>query len=396
MRVFPLLLALLLGLAVAQSAPTTTTPSPSAPVASVADDAVVAAEPSITFDERGWPTGPVAADVADAAVAAWLLREPVAVADLAAMTPADACLRLPDLVTAPPPPGGTRVITEDRRSLPTAVPDDDRAAFTYAAVRPTNALDVVQVDLVRVDDLWQVQRVGFRAATGLTGVRAWLQTRPASIAFVLLTLLVVLALVRPSPLRRALAFGLRTVRAHRRTIVVTMALLYGVFGLGALSGAALPPECDVAVMTVLESAIGQLGAQAAYASGDVARAAVVTFYQNFVVVTFSVHFFLVLLFGIPSYLVAIPQFFLLGIPFGLLAGTSLLALVPVLVLLVLELTAYFLVVSGGGVVLGAVFRRGFGAYPQAVRAAASLLVPAGLLLLIGAWYEAILLIAAGF
>jgi hypothetical protein len=213
---------------------------------------------------------------------------------------------------------------------------------------------------------------------------------------VLLTLLVVLGLVRPSPLRRALAFGLSTARAHRTTIVVTMALLYGVFGLGALSGAALPPECDVAIMTVLETAVGQLGATAAYGSGDVARAAVVTFYQNFVVVTFSVHFFLVLLFGIPSYLVAFPQFFLLGIPFGLLGGTNFLGLVPVLVLLLLELTAYFLVVSGGGVVLGTLFRRGFAAYPQAVRAAASLLVPAGLLLLIGAWYEAVLVIAAGF
>lgn len=392
MRVFPLLIALLLGLAVAQSAPAPTVPAPIEPAASLADEATA----STTVDERGWPTGPDAVEVADAAVAAWLLREPLAIADLTAMTPAEACQRLPDMVSAPPPPRGTRVIMEDRRSVPTPVPDDDRASFTYAAVRPTDALDVVQVDLVRVDDSWQVQHVGFRATTGLTGVRAWLQTPSASIAFVLLTLLVVLALVRPSPLRRALALGLRTMRAHRTTIVVTMALLYGVFGLGAMSGAALPPECDVAIMTVLETAIGQLGATAAYASGDIARAAVVTFYQNFVVVTFSVHFFLVLLFGIPSYLVALPQFFLLGIPFGLLGGTTFLGLVPVLVLLVLELTAYFLVVSGGGVVLGTLFRRGFTAYPQAVRAAASLLVPAGLLLLIGAWYEAVLVVAAGF
>jgi hypothetical protein len=123
------------------------------------------------LDERGWPTGPDAAEVADAAVAAWLVREPLAVADLTAMTPAEACLRLPDLIRAPPPPRGTRVITEDRRAVPTPVPDDDRASFTYAAVRPTDALDVVQVDLARVDDTWQVQRVGFRAATGLTGVR---------------------------------------------------------------------------------------------------------------------------------------------------------------------------------------------------------------------------------
>jgi hypothetical protein len=235
MRAFPLLLALLLGLALAQP------PAPAAPTAPAADATATPAAPT-TLDERGWPTGPDAAEVADAAVAAWLVREPLAVADLTAMTPAEACLRLPDLVSAPPPPRGTRVITEDRRAVPIGGPDDDRAAFTYAAVRPTDALDVVQVDLVRVDDTWQVQRVGFRAATGPTGVRAWLQTPPASIAFVLVTLVVVLGLVRPSPLRRALAFGLRTARAHRTTIVVTMVLLYAVFGLGALSGAALPPS----------------------------------------------------------------------------------------------------------------------------------------------------------
>jgi hypothetical protein len=328
-------------------------------------------------------------------VSAWLLRVPLSLPDLTGITPAEACLLIPDAVTAPPPPSGTRVVLEDRRALTPVDADDDRASFTYAAVRPNDVLDVVQVDLVRTEDVWRVERVGFRTATGLTGVRAWLQTPPASVAFVLLTVLVVLGLIRPSPLRRGLAFGLRTVRAHRTTVIVTMVLLYGVFGIGALAGATLPPECETAVLVVLEGALGQLGAQQAYGSGDVARAAVLTFYQNYFVVTFSVHFFLVLLFGIPSYIVAVPQFFLLGLPFGLLGGGSLLALLPVLVLLVLELSAYFLVVSGGGILLGTLFRRGFGAYPVAVRTAASLLVPAGLLLLIGAWYEAIVLILIG-
>ena len=314
--------------------------------------------------------------------------------ELAVLSPEEACRLLPEALRAPPPPAGTRVVLEDRRPLPH--PDDpDRTAFTYAAVRPGDELDVVQVDLRRGDGGWVVERVGFRVTDELVGVRAWLQTPFASTAFVALTLLVLWGLARPSPLRRALAQGLATARAHRTTVAVTMGLLYAVFGLGVVVGASLPPACDEAVLTIVEGAVQQLGLQQAYGSGDAARAAVVTFYQNFVVVTFSVHFFLTLLLGVPSYLLAVPQFFVLGLPFGLVLGAPIVALLPLLVLVLLELTAYFLVVSGGGIVLGTLFRRGFGAYPQAVRSAASLLVPAGLLLLVGAWYEAVLIVVFG-
>ncbi len=349
---------------------------------------------AIETDARGWPVGADPEQVADAAVGAWLEREPVAIAELASLPAAEVCRRLPEALQAPPPPAGTRVVVEDRRWLE-GDPADDRRAFTYAAVRPGDVLDVVQVDLTEDEGVWRVERVGFRTTAELTGMRAWVQTPLASGAFVALTLLVLLGLARPSPLRRGLATGLATARAHRTTVLLTMGVLATVFALGIGAGAALPQECDAAVLAIVTSAIDQVGAQQAYGSGDVARAATVTFYQNFVVVTFSMHFFLTLLMGVPSYLVAVPQFFVLGIPFGLLAGTSLTALIPMLVLIALELTAYFLVISGGGIVLGTLFRRGFGAYPVAARQAASLLVPAGLLLLLGAWYEAVLLVAIG-
>jgi hypothetical protein len=348
----------------------------------------------LPLDDRGWPVGDDPEAVADAAVLAWLEREPIAITELAALPAEEVCRLLPETLQAPPPPPGTRVVLEDRRRLELG-PDDERRAYTYAAVRPGDVLDVVQVDLLPADEGWRVERVGFRTTAELTGVRAWLQTPTASGAFVALTLLVLLGLARPSPLRRGLAMGLATARRHRTTVIVTMGLLYVAFALGAVAGASLPPECDTAVLAILTSAIDQVGAQQAYGSDDVARAATVTFYQNFVVVTFSVHFFLTLLLGVPSYLLALPQFFLHGIPFGLLTGSSLVALLPAIVLIVVEFTAYFLVISGGGIVLGTLFRRGFGAYPSAARQAASLLVPAGLLLLAGAWYEAVLVIVLG-
>ncbi len=346
--------------------------------------------PSLPLDERGWPVGEDAGQVADAAIAVWLGQTPTSLTELAGRSPEEICSSLPGLVANPPPPSGTRVRVEERLPV-TLEGEPDRAAFTYAAVRSGELLDVVQVDLRRVDATWQVDRVGFRVENG-DGGRPWLQTRGAAIAFVVFTLLVLLLLLRPSPLRRALAASVLTIRRHRRTVLVTMVALYAVFTVGVLAGASLPDACDEAVLVVVQNATAELGAVDAYASGDLARAAVVTFYQNFVVVTFSVHFLLSLLMGAPTYLLAVPQFFLLGLPFGLLSDTTALALVPVVVLVGIELTAYFLVVSGGGIVLTTLFRRGFGAYPEAVRQAASLLVPAGLLLLIGAWYEAIVLI----
>jgi fumarate reductase subunit C len=348
---------------------------------------------ALPLDERGWPYGDDPAAVADAAVTAWLERPAPTIADLAGRPAEEVCAALPGLVANPPPAAGTEVRLAERRAADVADPAAE-ASFTYAAVRPGDVLDVVQVDLTRTEEAWTVARVGFRVDPATTG-RPWLQTPTASFAFVVLSALVLLSLLRPGPLRRALARAGETIRLHRRTVVGTMVVLYAVFGLGVLSGTTLPDACGEAVLVVVQDAVGQLGATAAYASGDVARAAVVTFYQNFVVVTFSVHFLLSLLLGAPTYLLAVPQFFLLGVPFGLLGGASPLALLPVIALVAIELTAYFLVVSGGGIVLGTLFRRGFGAYPEAVRRAASLLVPSGLLLLFGAWYEAIVLILGG-
>jgi hypothetical protein len=357
-----------------------------------ADPPPVAA--ALEVDERGWPLGEDPAAVADAAVAAWLERPAVSLVELAGRPTEEVCAALPELVANPPPPEGTRVVLEERRQAESD--DPDAASFTYAAVRPVEVLDVVQVDLTRAGEgeVWTVARVGFRVDPAATG-RAWLQTPAASLGFVLLSALVLALLLRPSPLRRALATARATVRAHRRTVIATMVLLYATFGAGVLTGGGLPDACGEAVLAVVENATTQLGAVSAYASGDVARAAVVTFYQNFVVVTFSLHFLLSLLLGAPTYLLAIPQFFVLGVPFGLLGGADVAGLVPVVALVLIELTAYFLVVSGGGIVLGTLFRRGFGAYPDAVRRAASLLVPSGLLLLFGAWYEALLLIVFG-
>ncbi len=329
--------------------------------------------------------------IADAAVNDWLTRPSMAIDRLSALTPEELCRELPGLVSRPPPPAGTTVRIDDRLEQPSD--DPTLRIFTYAAVRPGDQLDVVEVQMRETAGVWQAERVGFRSLSELGGVRAWLQTPTAAWAFMAFTLLIVVALFRAGSLiRRGLAAGMRAVREHRRLVIATLVGLYALFGLGALSGSQLPESCDAAILEILDTAITNVGATAAYGSGDVPRAAATTFYQNFVVVTVSVTFTLGLLFGIPAYLFAAFSFFVQGVPFGLLAGGGVGELLMVAVLLLLELTAYFIVVAGGGMLLSTVVRRGLGAYGIGLRKLVSVLSLALMLLLVGAWYEAAVII----
>ncbi len=324
--------------------------------------------------------------VADEAVTAWLARSPAALSELFGRDIAEVCEELPELVLAPPPPEGTRVNIDDRREQ--RVDDPDLRRFTYSAVRPPDRLDVVQVDVVRDPEGWRAVSVGFR--TEPTD-RAWLASPAVGVVFAGLSFLVLFMLMRPSPLRRALTSGLGYVREHRRLVFGTMIVLYGAFAAGVWSGAALPPECDDAVMVVLGQALGQVGATDALLAGDPLRLAVTIFYQNFGVVTLLL-FWLGLLFGVPAYLLAVPQFFANGLPFGVLYDvTGIVALLGTVLLIVIELTAYFLVVAGGGMLLVTIVRQGFAGFPLALRKTLSMLLIAGVLLVIGAWYEVVLI-----
>jgi len=328
------------------------------------------------------------AEVADEAVTAWLERPATVLTDLIGRDTSEVCQLLPELVAAPPPPEGTRVNLEDRREHPLDEPD--RKRFTYSAVRPADQLDVVQVELVREDDTWRAVSVGFRVDAANRG---WLASPVAGGVFLGLSLLVLLLLVRPSPLRRVLAAGLGYVREHRRLVFGTMIALYLAFAAGVWSGSALPPECDDAVIAVLGQALGQVGATDALLAGDPLRLAVTIFYQNFGVVTLLL-FWLGLLLGVPAYLLAFPQFFANGLPFGVLYDvTGPLALLATALLIVIELTAYFLVVAGGGMLLVTIVRQGLGSFPLALRKTLSMLAIAAVMLMLGAWYEVVLLLS---
>ncbi len=329
-------------------------------------------------------------ELADQAVQEWVNQPAFTLERLTGLSTIEVCELLPAALVNPPPAEGTRVNVNDRIELPTS--DPDVRLFSYSAAGAAGQLHVVQATMVRTGDSWSVQQVGFRQPPP-SGLRAWVQTPPASWVFGALSLMVVVLLLRPSPLRRWLGMALGVIRQHRRLYVFSMALLFGVFAFGAYTGSQLPDECTAAVFEAVAGAVSLVGATQAYDSGSVARAAVVTFHQNFVVVTLSVLFSLAMVFGVPAYLFGMISFFTQAIPFGMVGGLVGIELLFMVLLLLLELTAYFTVVAGGGFLLATLIRQGFSSFPQAVGKLLLMLPVAMVLLLAGAWYEALILVS---
>ncbi len=402
MRAFTLVAIVLVSFALAQGQPGTAAPGAPTPEAGATTQAPGAATtadttpnttPNTPADTPVGATGTDPAALADGAVNSWLERKPIGLGDLSSMDTTQLCRALPGLVTQPAPPEGTRVNMGDRQEQ--KVDGAGSKRYTYSAVRPGDQLAVVQVDLSRQGQSWRVDKVGFRDTLQPGGVRLWLQGGTASWAFVLFTLLIAYLLVTRSVLRRWLREGWRNIREHRRLVIGTMVFLYGMFALGAWVGASLPQACEEAVVSVVTTAVTSLGATSAYGSGDIVRAAVTTFYQNFVVVTLSITFTLALLFGVPAYLLSAASYFVQGIPFGLLGTSTPLQLALVILLLVIELTSYFVVVAGGGMFLATLVRKGFGSLGEAFRKLTLTLPIAMILLLFGAWYEAFVVLRLG-
>lgn len=328
--------------------------------------------------------------VADRAVQAWLEQETVDFATLLSMPPEEACRDLPALVANPPPPSGTTVNLEDRQARDTEAPGI--RSYTYPAELPSGELDVVQVDLAQENDTWVATSVGFRAQQGPS--RPFLNQPLAWAAFLLVSVAALFLLFRQSFFRSWVTEGLGLLRRHRGIFIGTMILVYGAFGIGALTGSALPDACAEAVLTVLEGSLESAGATQAVASGNILRAAVTIFYQNFVIVNLVLFFTLAVLFGVPAYLGAAVILFVNGIPFGLVGGFGALELLFIGVLIFLELTAHAVVVAGGGILIRTLVTEGFGAFSDGIRRLLLMVPLAFLLLMIGAWYESFLIVPA--
>ena len=332
---------------------------------------------------------------ADRAVREWLDRPAVNLTSLSGLPPEELCQQLPSLLGSPPAPEGTRVNFDDRVEREVTEEGLEGARrYTYPVSFPGGQLEVLEVTLREQEGAWVTEDIGIQTAGGGTIPRVFQQPATAWV-FALFSLYFVWLLLRPSFFRRWLVEGWALLKGYRGLVIGTFVALYGLFALGLGVGAGLPPECQVAISSFVETTVEELGAAEAYGSDNVARAAVVTLYQNFVmgtlVTTFSVTFITL---GIGAYLLNGLRFLAIGVPFGFLVDAGPLNLLFVLILIVVELSAYVVVTAGGGIFLMTVIREGFKGFRAGARKLILMLPIAFLLLMLGAWYEAAVVILA--
>jgi len=273
--------------------------------------------------------------------------------------------------------------------------DPNIKLFTYPSSLGGTRPEIIEVRLVKENDEWKADRVSVKVDLPNAGFRKWLQTRLASWLFIAFSIFIFYSLAVPSYLRKWLALAWANIKEHRRIVSLTVGFLGGVFVLGVLTGTGMPAACKESVHEVLLHLVGSVGATEAYTSGSIPRAATITFYQNFGSVTMMVLYGSALLFGFPAYFIATVSFFIQGIPFGLLASAQPLDLLVSLIVLLLELSAYFLVVAGGGIFLATLIRKGFKGFTEGLNKLTLMLPLALVLLLIGAWFEAFVIIIRG-
>ena len=336
---------------------------------------------------------------ADEAVRAWLDRPATNLTTLTGLPPEELCRQLPSLLGSPPIPEGTRVNFDDRVEREVTEEGAEEGLegarrYTYPVSFPNGRLEVLEVTLQEREGTWAAESIGIQRDSGGTIPRVF-QQPVAAWAFALFSLYFVWLLLRPSFFRRWLLEGWTLLRGYRGLVIGTFVVLYGLFALGLGVGASLPSECQSAVASFVETTVEELGAAEAYGSGNVARAAVVTLYQNFVmgtlVTTFSLTFITL---GIGAYLLNGLRFLAIGVPFGFLVDAGPLNLLFVLILIVVELSAYVIVTAGGGIFLMTVIRQGFSGFREGARKLIMMLPIAFLLLMLGAWYEAVVVILA--
>lgn len=330
---------------------------------------------------------PTPETLADEAVQAWQLKEAPTFQGLAGLGSDQLCMELPDLLYAAPQ--GLEVNLNSRQDvdLPEGAPETF-LQFSYPASQPGDIVGAVRVTLEQVEDEWTVQSVRYTPEILQGGFRTWLSSLAGSLLFTVFSLFFIYLAITKSFLRKLLSEGIGFLKEHKKTTIITIVLLYGLFALGYGAGTGLPASCGDLMLGLVQQSLEQLDIPAATGSGNIAGLSAAIFYQNFTFGAFITTYLPALFFGIPAYLFNGSRFFALALLFGYSGLGGFFQAILALILFLVELMAYVLVTAGGGMLLMTLIRGGFKAFRLGLRKLALMLPIAMLLLIVGAWYEA--------
>ena len=292
-----------------------------------------------------------------------------------------------------PPPAEVTVLHETMRSV--SEPAAGRWQFDFDYISPERD-GTVRVTLELRPEGWREVSV-----LDLDRPRTWLQAlqdppilaHPAAgLVFLALTIAAVASLISPrSVVRRAIVSGVATIRAHPGPYLAASISIYGLFLLGTFLGAG-DPGLRQQIASTVGSALDRLHALSAAArSGSVLHAAAVIFWNNLfsgVGLTAA----LAIPLGILAFVVNGARFLIFGIALAPGSAPTALLLLHVPTIIV-ELQAYILPTAGGAAILTGALRGGWGGFREGLRALGALTALGVLVLVVGAWYEAVSLFA---
>lgn len=330
--------------------------------------------------------------VANNAVTEWLAQERLSIQSLSGLPLDDACVALPDVLNAPPDGLDVNLNTPNSETLQGEPDSQNILRFSYPASQPGEILGSVRVDLIQEQDAWQLASIRYLPELGEDALRTWLSGPVGAVVFSLFSILIIYYSIRKSRFRAVLTEGISYLKQHKRITIFSIALLYGLFALGYVAGTGLSQPCGDFLTSLVRQSIEQLGVAEAAVNGDVMGLSAGIFYQNFTLGTLVTTLIPASLFGIPAYLFNGSRFFALALLFGYNGLGGFLGVILALILFIVELMAYILVTAGGGMFLMTIIREGFKSFRLASRKLFLMVPIAMVLLIIGAWYESIIII----
>lgn len=319
---------------------------------------------------------PQGARAADAALQAWLARELTPDA-AAAMQAQGAEAALVQTLRFPPPPAGARPNLELREF----VPGEDPAQETYRYPVGTGRGVTDYTVTVQRTEGGGFAPLRVRNDPGETEILpGWMAAPWAGVLFLISSLAFFAFAFQRGWLRHSLGQALRIAREQRAVFIVVNVLLYGAFFIGMAAGNSLPLVREELRISLGQS-IGIIGIQ--NLSANALNFAMGIFSWNFGSGALLTTYLPGLLFGVLAVILNFFRFLVLGLGLSGLPSVALLLHLPTIVI---ELQAYIFIAASAVAWVLRGFRVGF---VPALRDYAYAIPVAALLLLVGAWYEAV-------
>ncbi len=277
-----------------------------------------------------------------------------------------------------PYPKDARVSFNLRRATQT----DQARVYTYPITSDLLGDETVTITLVPKNDTWQATSIRLGSNTDL--IPEFVKTIWGAWLFAALSAVLLWASIAKTPWRTLLEQNIQIIKAYKGIYIGTFIFLFGMFGLGTMTGLAYP-EVTKAIGEFLSTILSANGV-AELTQTNVASAAFGITWNNLRSGIFLTSYVPGSFFAVPAYLIGFFQYTFYGLalaPVGTLPLGAWLLHIPTILI---ELGAYIFIVASSGVMLYRIIKKT--PFSFALLEYTRCLPMAIGFLVLAAWYEA--------